>query len=116
MKKYLVRSELEYIQQTLTANNIFRTKKIVAGYLKLEKCPLIIDSPPVLTDSIEVLSGLMMDVNKCLIYKVHLVSKETLKLFAYWVIFYAFLSSADFFSKSTFSKNSLRNIIRVSNS
>ena len=36
--------------------------------------------------------------------------------FASWVIFHAFLSSADFFSKSTFSKNSFRNTIRVSNS
>ena len=30
--------------------------------------------------------------------------------------FQAFLSSADFFSKSTFSENSFRNTIRVSNS
>ena len=30
--------------------------------------------------------------------------------------FHAFLTSADFFSKSIFSKNSFRNIIRVSNS
>ena len=37
-------------------------------------------------------------------------------LFAYRVIFQAFLPSADFFSKSTFSKNSFRNTIRVSNS
>ena len=34
---------------------------------------------------------------------------------AYWVILHAFLSSADFFSKSTFSKNSFRNTIKVSN-
>ena len=35
----------------------------------------------------------------------------------YWVILHAFLSSADFFFfKSTFPKNSFRNIIRVSNS
>ena len=32
-----------------------------------------------------------------------------------WEIFPAFLLSADFFSKSTFSKNSFRNTIRVSN-
>ena len=32
------------------------------------------------------------------------------------VVWHAFLSSADFFSKSTFSKNYFRNIIRVSNS
>ena len=31
-------------------------------------------------------------------------------------ILHAFLSSADFFSKSTFLKNSFRNAIRVSNS
>ena len=31
-------------------------------------------------------------------------------------VFPALLSSADFFSKSTFSKNSFRNTIRVSNS
>ena len=37
-------------------------------------------------------------------------------LFAYWVILRSFLSSADFFSKSTFLKNSFRNTIRVSNS
>ena len=35
---------------------------------------------------------------------------------AYLVIFHAFLSSADFFSKSTFSRNSFRNTIRLSNS
>ena len=34
---------------------------------------------------------------------------------AYWVIFHA-LSSSVFFSKLTFSKNSFRNTIRVSNS
>ena len=33
-----------------------------------------------------------------------------------WVILHAFMSSADFFSKSTFLKTSLRNTIRVSNS
>ena len=38
------------------------------------------------------------------------------QLFAYWVILHAFLSSADFFSKSTFLKNSFRNLFRVSNS
>ena len=32
------------------------------------------------------------------------------------VILYSFLMSADFFSKSSFSKNSFRNTIRVSNS
>ena len=37
-------------------------------------------------------------------------------LFAYWVILHAFLSSVDFFLKSTFSKKSFRNTIRVSNS
>ena len=37
-------------------------------------------------------------------------------LCACWVIMHAFLSSAEFFSKSTFSKNSPRNTIRVSNS
>ena len=37
--------------------------------------------------------------------------------FAYWVIFYAsLLSTVVFFSKSSFLKNSFRNIIRVSNS
>ena len=35
--------------------------------------------------------------------------------FAYWVV-YAFLSSADFFSKLTFSKNSFMSTIRVSDS
>ena len=35
---------------------------------------------------------------------------------ACWVILQAFLSSADFFSKSTFSKSSFRDTIRVSNS
>ena len=44
------------------------------------------------------------------------VSNITGILFAYWEILDAFLSSADFFSKSTFSKNSLGNTIRVSNS
>ena len=39
-----------------------------------------------------------------------------LSLFAYWVIFHAFWSSADFFSKLTFLKNLYRNIIQVSNS
>ena len=34
----------------------------------------------------------------------------------YWVIFHDFLSSADFFFKSTFSKYSFRKTIRVSNS
>ena len=44
------------------------------------------------------------------------VSKRV-SLFVYWVIFHAFLSSADIFpSKSTFSKNYFRNTIRVSNS
>ena len=38
------------------------------------------------------------------------------KSFACWVIFHVFLSSADFFSKLTFSKNSFGNNIRVSNS
>ena len=33
-----------------------------------------------------------------------------------WELFYAFLPSADFFSKSTFSKNSFTNTIRVLNS
>ena len=42
--------------------------------------------------------------------------KAILKLFAYWVIFHAFLLSTVFFSKSTFSKNSFRNTIRESNS
>ena len=37
-------------------------------------------------------------------------------LFPYWVIFHAFLSSADFLSKSTCSKNSFSFTIRVSNS
>ena len=37
-------------------------------------------------------------------------------LFAYWVIFHAFLLSADFFSNSTFSKIIFRNTIRESNS
>ena len=37
-------------------------------------------------------------------------------IFDYWVIFHAFLSSADFFSKWTFLINSFRNTIRVSNS
>ena len=36
-------------------------------------------------------------------------------LFASWVKFNALLSSADFFSKLTFSKNSFRNTIRTSN-
>ena len=35
---------------------------------------------------------------------------------AYWVIFHAFLLSADFFLKSTFLKNYFRSTIRVSNS
>ena len=35
---------------------------------------------------------------------------------AFWVILHAFLSSADFFSKSTFMKNYFTNTIRVSNS
>ena len=40
-----------------------------------------------------------------------------LKLFAYWVIFHAFLSPADFFFQNQhFRKTSFRNIIRVSNS
>ena len=39
-----------------------------------------------------------------------------LTLFACWVILHSFLSSADFFSKLTFSKNSYRNIICMSNS
>ena len=34
---------------------------------------------------------------------------------ANWVILHAFLSSADFFSKLTFWKNSFRNTIRMSN-
>ena len=38
------------------------------------------------------------------------------KLFAYWVILHAFLSSADFFQNHFFSKNSFRNTIRESNS
>ena len=38
-----------------------------------------------------------------------------LYLFAFWVIFQAFLPSADFFSKLFFSRNSFRNTIRVSN-
>ena len=33
-----------------------------------------------------------------------------------WVIFHDFFTFPDFFSKSTFSKNSFRNTIRVSNS
>ena len=37
-------------------------------------------------------------------------------LFSYWAIFMLFLSSADFFSKSTILKNSFRNTFRVSNS
>ena len=37
------------------------------------------------------------------------------QLFACWENFPAFLSSADFFQKSTFSKNSVRNTIGVSN-
>ena len=36
--------------------------------------------------------------------------------FARWVILHTFLSSADFFSTSTFSENSCRNTIRMSNS
>ena len=39
-----------------------------------------------------------------------------MQLFASWVIFQAFLSSADFFQNQFFSKNSFRNTIRVSNS
>ena len=38
-----------------------------------------------------------------------------LELFATWEIFHAFLLSAEFFSKSTISKNSFRNTIWVSN-
>ena len=45
-----------------------------------------------------------------------LISVFTQRIFAYWVILHAFWSSADFFSKSTFSKNSYRNTISVSNS
>ena len=41
--------------------------------------------------------------------------KCTVQLFACWVIFHAILSSAEYF-QSTFSKNSFRNNIRVSNS
>ena len=37
------------------------------------------------------------------------------QLFAFWVILHAFLSSADFF-KSNFSKISIRNTLRVTNS
>ena len=35
---------------------------------------------------------------------------------SYWLILHAFLLSADFFSKSTFSKNSFRNTTSVTNS
>ena len=54
----------------------------------------------------------------CKLFWVHPVfMNRSCSFFAYWVIFHAFLSSADFFfSKSTFSKNSSRNTIRVSNS
>ena len=46
----------------------------------------------------------------------HSIFPLLLKLFACWVIFHAFLlSSADLFSKLSFSKNSISNIIRVSN-
>ena len=38
------------------------------------------------------------------------------KLIALWENFHAFLSSAEFFSKLTFSKYSFRNTIKVSNS
>ena len=41
---------------------------------------------------------------------------SALTLCVSWVIFHAFLLSADFVSKSTFSKNSFRYTIRVSNS
>ena len=41
---------------------------------------------------------------------------DLLEFFACMVILHAFLSSADFLSKSTFSKTSFRNTIRVSNS
>ena len=41
---------------------------------------------------------------------------ETLKSVDYNYILFFILSSADFFSKLTFSKKSFRNIIRVSNS
>ena len=37
-------------------------------------------------------------------------------IFAYWVIFHAFLSSADFFLIGLVLKNSFRNTMRVSNS
>ena len=38
------------------------------------------------------------------------------KLFAYWVILHVVLSSAEILSKSTFSKHSFTNTIRLSNS
>ena len=38
------------------------------------------------------------------------------KFFAWWVYFHVLLSSDFFFSKSSFSKNSFQNTIRVSNS
>ena len=46
-----------------------------------------------------------------------LAQRGTLYLFfAYWVILYAFLSSANFFKNLTFLKKSFRTTIRVSNS
>ena len=42
--------------------------------------------------------------------------RASFKLSVSWIIFHAFLSSAEFFSKSTFLKNSFRNAIRMSNS
>ena len=39
-----------------------------------------------------------------------------LYIFAYWAILHAFMSSADFLSKSSFLKNSFVNTIRVSSS
>ena len=44
------------------------------------------------------------------------IATITLNMNACWVIFHAFLLSADFFSKSNFSKNLSRNTIRVLNS
>ena len=43
----------------------------------------------------------------------HMHRAFPLQLFAFWVILHAILSSADFFSKSIFSKKSFRNTIRV---
>ena len=60
--------------------------------------------------------GLHCEAHISMLCSCKIPAGSTDSLFAYWVMFHAFFVICLFFSKSTFSNNSIRNTIRVSNS